>query len=114
MTSYKVKVTMMDVHHWDQKEGQGDYVYSKDGYEIGTYSTLLEAKEGIKEHFGYGPDPEDYREDYILMCQIEDEDGYADEWNGKYIVDYTVEIDEVVPITFTGPEMWYQKNDPRF
>ena len=81
---------------------------------LGHIPHSLEAKEGIKEHFGYGPDPEDYREDYILMCQIEDEDGYADEWNGKYIVDYTVEIDEVVPITFTGPEMWYQKNDPRF
>ena len=114
MTSYQVKVTMMDVHHWDQKEGQGDYVYSKDGYEIGEYPTLIKAKEGIEEHFGYKPDPEDFKEEYINMCQIENEEGEADEQNGNYIVDYTVTINKIEPVSLIGPEIWYQKNDPRF
>ena len=113
MGTYQVNVTMMDVHKWDKQEGEGDYVCSKGGYEIGTYSTLLKAKEGIKEHFGYEPDPDDIEKDHLHMSLVENEEAEADE-NGNFIVDYTVKINKIEPVSLIGPDLWYHKNDPRF
>ena len=114
MTTYQVNVTMIDVHHYSKEEGEGKYIQSMDGFEIGKYPTISEAKQGIKEHFGYEPDPNnDIYDDYIRMTQVEDKEGLADE-NGNFIVDYTVKINKIEPVSLIGPEIWYQKNDPRF
>ena len=114
MTSYQVKVTMKDVFDYSMEEGQGKHIHSINGFEIGNYPTLMDAKKSIKSYFGYLPDPDGIFDNYIRMTRIEDEDGNADV-DGNYIVDYTVYIYKVEPVAWLiGPMMWYQKNDPRF
>lgn len=98
MTRYIVNVVDQTVHRWG-KDGQGDYVCTKGGFEIGTYPTLDAAKAAIDEYFGYELQPDDYQDDYISANQIEDENAYADP-DGGYIVDYVLCIDKVDTVRF--------------
>ena len=100
MTTYQVNAIDQTVHRWGE-DGQGDYVCSKGGFEIGTYPTLDAAKAAIDEHFGYELHPDDYQDDYISATQIEDADAYADP-NGDYIVDYILCVDKIDRVSFNA------------
>lgn len=112
MTTYQVRVAQMEVFAYDKVNGQGKHLHSKDGFEIGKYSTLPAARESVKEYFGHEPDSNEICEDYVSMTQLENSEGEADT-DGKYIVDYVIEINKIEPISLIGPDIWYHKNDPR-
>ena len=99
MTRYIVNVIDQTVHRWGE-DGQGDYVCSKGGFEVGTRPTLDAAKAAINEYFGYELHSDDYQDDYISATLIEDENAYADP-DGGYIVDYVLCIDKIERVHFT-------------
>ena len=103
MSSYQVKVMMRDVYNYDKNDGQGDYIYSSEGYEIFNCPNISDAKASINEYFGFAPDSNDICDDYIRMTLIEDSDGNPDE-EGNYIVDYFVVINKIEPV------VWRQSN----
>ena len=95
---YNIEVIIMDVHKWGE-EGQGDYVCSKSGFQMGTEPTLEKARQHINDYFGYEIDDDSINGDLIMANQIEDENAYRDD-NGGYIVDYIIRIHHVETVTF--------------
>lgn len=89
---YIVEVIEMDVHDWS-KDGQGKYVCSKGGYQLGSYKTLYHAKENLEDYFGVNnlclSD-----DGFFSATLIEDESGYQSE-TGNYIVYYSIVINKV-------------------
>tara|TARA_S200002703_G_C3781654_1_gene240855 strand:- start:625 stop:951 length:327 start_codon:yes stop_codon:yes gene_type:complete len=98
MSRYQVNVIDQTVYRWGE-DGQGDYVCSKGGFEVGTYPTLDDAKKTIDEYFGYELQPDDYQDAYISATQIEDENAYEDP-DGDYIVYYVLCIDKIDRVSF--------------
>jgi len=100
MSTYKIRVIDIMVHQWSDEEGQGDFVCSKGGFEIGTTGSIEKAKEVISNFFGYDLEPNAYGVDgYIQASQLEDERAYADN-DGSYIADYTLCIEKINRVTF--------------
>ena len=91
---YIVEIIAIDVHKWG-KEGQGEYVCSKEGYQLGSYKTINQAKENIEDYFGVNDFDLFVVEDgFYSINLIEDESGYESE-TGNYIVDYSIIINKV-------------------
>ena len=92
MTTYRIRVLDMMVHEWSE-EGQGEYVCSKGGYEVGEYRTPEELREALEEHF---PDIDLAQDEdgWLQYAQIENGEGYRDD-NGGFIVDYTIAVEKV-------------------
>jgi len=101
MTKYQVEVVDQTVHKWNNHHGQGDYVCSKGGFEIGTYPTLNEAKKAINDYFGYALDSDAYEYDYIRASQIENDHAYPDP-KGGFIVDYALCINKIDRVVFNS------------
>lgn len=95
---YDMQVISMQVHKWGE-EGQGDYVYSKSGFQMGTEPTLEKARQHINDYFGYEIDDDSINGDLITANQIENENAYQDD-NGGYIVDYLIRINRVETVVF--------------
>ena len=92
-TSYVVRVLDMTVHRWSQEEGQGDYGWSYGGYKVGWWQNVEDVKAELPEHFP-GIEFEQDEDGCLNYCQIQDENGWADE-NGEFIVDYVIEVEKV-------------------
>ena len=92
MITYRICVLDMMVHEWSE-EGQGEYVGTKGGYEVGSYHTPQELREALEEHFP-GIDVSQEEDAYLQYAQIEDENGYHND-NGGYIVDYIIAVEKV-------------------
>ena len=91
---YIVEIIAMDVHKWG-KDGQGEYVCSKEGYQLGSYKTLKQAKENLEDYFGAnGFDLFATGDGFYSTNLIEDESGHESE-TGNYIVDYSIIINKV-------------------
>lgn len=102
MARYKLNVVDITVHRWGP-EGQGDYVCSKGGFEVGVYPTLDEAKAGAGEFLGYTLSEDAYRGDFIMGTIIEDANAYADP-DGDYIADYVMCIDMSERVRFNDDD----------
>ena len=99
--TYKLRVIDIIVHKWGE-DGQGEYVFSKGGFTIGSFDNIAKAKAELAEFFGYEPDYEAYEsKDYVCGCIIENEDAYADP-DGEYIADYVVTMDKVCTVSNWG------------
>ena len=96
---YNIKVTDVMVHRWNNEEGMGDYVCSKDGFTIGSEPTIEKARQRINEFFGYEIDEDCIDGDRIMAHQIENGDAYKDD-DGGYIADYDIKIHCVETVTF--------------
>jgi hypothetical protein len=101
MSNYNVKVIDSTVHHWSKKDGQGDYVCNKSGFDLARVSELSEAKDAINDFIGYDLDDHNYQDEYISASIIEDEEGRHCV-DGEYIVDYCFVIEEAKLVTFHG------------
>ena len=99
MTKYQVEVVNQTVHQWNNDHGQGDYVCSKGGFEIGTYPTLDEAKKAINDYFGYELDSDAYEDDHIMATQIENYQAHRDP-NGGFMVDYYLCVNKIDKVVF--------------
>jgi hypothetical protein len=91
---YVVRVIDQTVHKWSKKDGQGEHVCNKGGFEIGEYPSIGSALKAIDDYFGYELENDAYQTIFIQANQIEDVNGYATP-DGDYLVDYTLVIDEV-------------------
>tara|TARA_R110000796_G_scaffold69829_1_gene158965 strand:+ start:300 stop:605 length:306 start_codon:yes stop_codon:yes gene_type:complete len=89
-----VEIIAMDVHKWG-KDGQGEYVCSKEGYQLGSYKTLKQAKENLEDYFRVNnSDLFVIGDGFYSANLIEDESGYESK-TGNYIVDYSIIINKV-------------------
>ena len=93
MDTYTVKVIDIDVHAWG-KDGEGDYICTKGGFDLDTCSSIEKAIDAIENYIGYDLDTDSLSSDgeYIDANIIENRDGYPDR-NGEYIADYTFSIE---------------------
>lgn len=98
-TMYVAKVLIMDVYEWDNENGEGEYLMSKDGYELARAETVEKLRYEVDEYFGHRLEVNDYEPEFLQTCVVENEDGNADD-NGKYIVHYTIIAEHVGRVTF--------------
>ena len=89
MITYRIYVLDMEVYEWTDK-GQGEYVFTKGGYEAGSYLTPEELREGLEEQF---PGIE-LVQGLLHYVQVENGEGYRDD-NGEYIVEYTIAVEKL-------------------
>jgi hypothetical protein len=90
MATYTAQVIDRTVHEWGP-DGQGEYLHSTEGYILGSRDNIFDCIEDISDHFGRKITQDDYYDNYLNICQIEDGEGVIDR-NGSYIVDYLVEV----------------------
>lgn len=95
-TQYRARIVNIDVHKWDDTNGEGDYVCCKGGFTIGYADSIADVKQIISDWFDYPVDDECIVEDgtYISMSQIEDIDAYATP-KGDYIAEYLIIVEEI-------------------
>tara|TARA_A100001515_G_scaffold46485_1_gene36594 strand:- start:82 stop:765 length:684 start_codon:yes stop_codon:yes gene_type:complete len=112
-TSYVVRVLDMMVHRWSQEEGQGEYVCSKCGYDVGWWQNVEDVKAELPEHFP-GIEFEQDEDGCLNYCRTEDENAWADE-NGEFIVDYVIVVEKLqtTPVIFDAlPQEAARKETP--
>ena len=93
MVTYRICVLDMMVHEWSE-EGQGEYVCTKGGYEVGSYRTPEELREGLEEQFPGIELVQQEEDGHLHYAQVEDAEGYRDD-NGGFIVDYLIAVEKV-------------------
>ena len=99
---YTLKVCHAEVHEWSV-EGQGDYVCSKDGFELGSYDTVDCCKAALEEFFGSEPDYKAYQDDNFLSCSRLERyytSPASAEDDCNFIVDYMVMIEKVSHVSW--------------
>jgi len=92
MVTYRIRVLDMMVHEWSE-EGQGEYLGTKGGYEVGSYRTPEELREALEDHFP-GIELVQEEDGWLQYAQVENEHAYRDD-NGGFIVDYTIAVEKV-------------------
>lgn len=106
MSEYKLRVAWSEVYEWTS-EGEGNHICGKDGFTIGHFKTVDDAKEELNEFFGSEPDYEAYADEKFLVCdRLEDIDGnhlnyQFEPFNPQYIVIYTVLLEKISPVSWS-------------
>lgn len=101
MSEYRLRVANSEVYEWTQ-EGEGNYICSKEGFTIGHFKSVDDAKAELYEFFGTEPDYEAYEGDNFLTCdRFEDIEGYMCS-EGEYLCTYTVVLEKILPISWSG------------
>ena len=101
MNKYKLRVAWSEVYEWTQ-EGEGNHICGKNGFTIGQFETVDDAKAELYEFFGTEPDYGAYQGDNFLTCdRIEDAEGYMCN-DGKYLSIYTVVLEKISPVAWSG------------